>query len=205
MDLIPALLLTLTPQPAGKAPTDPADVEEVDAIDCRLDQASYMQFAMAVAGEEQLARKRHWKKVAPKTSFIDEYQLPKPIVVAGSYSTRHIGFTGNGILAILDVPDPAIIARAEHVDNVVTAQPLIDAIVATGKRTRSQVEADMPFRKFLGERIIQDKTEPARDGEDFGSHVVVARTISNATTHPGKTFYGCSYRFEMLDKDGKSL
>ncbi|RYY17186.1 MAG: hypothetical protein EON55_02760, partial [Alphaproteobacteria bacterium] len=65
MYFAPALLLTLTLQPAGKAQADPADVEVVDAIDCRLDQASYMQFAMAVAGEEQLARKRHWKKVAP--------------------------------------------------------------------------------------------------------------------------------------------
>jgi hypothetical protein len=33
----------------------------------------------------------------------------------------------------------------------------------------------------------------------------VARSISNATTHPGKTFYGCAYRMEMLDKDGKPL
>lgn len=205
MYLVPALLLALTLQSTGEAATDPSDIAEVDAIDCRLDHASYMQFAMAIAGEEQLARKRRWKKVASGNAFMEEYELPQPIVVGGSYSTRHIAFTGNGILAVLDLPDPTIIARAKHVDNVVTAQPMIDAIVASGKRTRAQAETDIPFRKFLGERIIQDKTEAARDGEDFGSHVVVARTISNATTHPGKTFYGCSYRFEMLDKEGKPL
>jgi len=71
--------------------------------------------------------------------------------------------------------------------------------------TRQQAEAAVPFRKFMGERIVQDVTEPAGQGESYGSRSVVARAISNATTHPGKTFYGCSYRLEMLDKDGTPL
>ena len=82
---------------------------------------------------------------------------------------------------------------------------MIDALVAEGRRTRAEVERSIRFRKFLGERVVTDVTEPARDGETFGSRTVVARSISNATTHPGKTLYGCSYRMEILDADGEPL
>ena len=66
-------------------------------------------------------------------------------------------------------------------------------------------EAAVPFHKFMGERILKDVTEPAGQGESYGSHLVIARTMSNATTDPDKTFYGCTYRFEMPDKDGVPL
>ena len=200
MFILYALMLAAVLQQTA-AGTDPADVSEIDAISCRLDVPGYMRFAMAIDGEEQLARTRGWKKIASPNSFMAEYNLPKPITVAGSYSTRRIGFTGDAILAVLDVADPAIVARAEKIDNSMSAQPMIDAMVASSKVTRAQAEAEFPFRKFLGERIMTDVTEPAsKDG--YGSHMVVARTISNVTTHPGKTLYGCAYRFDMLDKDG---
>lgn len=199
-----ALALTLALQRADTPNIGLAATSEVDAINCRLDVPSYMQFAIAIDGEEKLAHTRHWKRVASRNAFLNEYQLPQAIVV-GAYSTRRIAFTSNAIVAILDLPDPATLARAENVENAMDATPMIDALVATGKMTRAQAEAAVPFRKFMGERILKDVTEPAGQGESYGSHSVVARTISNATTHPGKTFYGCSYRFEMLDKDGAPL
>jgi hypothetical protein len=182
----------------------PAATSEVDAINCRLDVPSYMQFAMAIDGEEKLAQARRWKRVASRNAFMNEYDLPQAIIV-GAYSTRRVAFTSNAILAILDLPDPATLALSEQVENAMGAAPMIDALVGTGTMTRPQAEAAVPFRKFMGERILKDVTEPAGQGESYGSHSVVARTISNATTHPGKTFYGCSYRFEMLDKDGAPL
>lgn len=200
-----ALFMASAVQLAGAASPDPADIEQLDAINCRLDVASYTGFAMSVGGKGGLAQKRRWRKIASTNAFMNEYELPSPITVASAYSTRRIGFTADAIVAILDLPDPATLARAEQVENAMDAAPLIDALVGTGKMTRAQAEAAVPFRKFMGERILKDVTEPAGQGESYGSHSVIARTISNATTHPGKTFYGCTYRFEVLDKDGAPL
>ena len=205
MDFFFALTLALAVQHADAAEDGPARTSELDAINCRLDVPHYMQFALALDGEEKLARKRRWKAVVSRNAFIKEYELPAAITVAGAYRTRRIGFTGNAILAILDLPDPATIARAERIDNAMSADPMIAALAATGTMTRPQAEAALPFRKFMGERILTDVTEPAGAEDGYGSHFVVARTISNATTHPGKTFYGCSYRLELLDKDGTAL
>lgn len=200
-----ALTLAVTLQDAGTANSGPVDTSEVEAINCRLDVPGYMQFAMAIDGEEKLARKRHWKQIASRNVFINEYKLPQSISVGDTYSTSRIAFTGNAILAILDLPDPTTVAHSEQVDNAMSAEPMIDALVATGKMTRAQAGAAVPFRKFLRERILKDVTEAAETDESYGSHMIVARTISNATTHPGKTFYGCSYHFDMLDKYGAPL
>jgi hypothetical protein len=83
--------------------------------------------------------------------------------------------------------------------------PMADEIVKSGKATGAELAALMPFRKFLGERIVKEETKPAHDSESYGCHTIVARSISNTATHPGKTFYGCSYELERLDKDGTPL
>jgi hypothetical protein len=183
---------------------DPAQIAEADAIACRLDVPNYMAFAMAIRGKDGIARQRGWKQVGSDKGFILEYQLPAPITVAG-HTTRRIGFTGDSILAILDLPDPAVVARPEQIANEMDLEPLIAELVASGKATRAQVEAEFKFRKFLGQRVVKEETRPAGEEADFGSRTVVARTISNVTTHPGKTLYGCAYRLELLDKDGTPL
>lgn len=80
------------------------------------------------------------------------------------------------------------------------ADPAIDGPAQTSEVDAIHCRLDVPHSMQFA-----DITEPAGKGESYGSHAVVARTISNATTHPGKTFYGCSYRLEMLDKDGAAL
>ncbi|NYT42997.1 hypothetical protein HZY97_19645 [Sphingomonas sp. R-74633] len=192
-----ALALTL-PQEAS----DPSQVREIDAIDCRLSVPEYTGFALAVDGPEGIARARHWKEVASANPFMREYMLPADIVVAGAYRTRRIAFTADAILAILDVADPETIARGENIKNAMDPAPLLESLGPEGAR---RAEAEIKFRKFLGERVVKDETEKAGDGEAFGTHMTVTRSISNVTTHPGKTLYGCSYRMEMLDKDGKPL
>ena len=196
------MLLTL---PLDQDTDELAQVREADAIACRLDVPAYQRFAMALEGEEQRAARRGWRKVSPEDAALLEYTLPAPITVAGSYRTRRIAFTGSGILAILDLPDPGVIAAGEQIANQMDVEPLIAEIVASGKATRAEAEQLIKFRKFLGERVIKDVTEPAAEGESFGSRTTVVRSISNSPAYPGKTLYGCAYRMEILDKDGTPL
>lgn len=183
---------------------DPAKIDVRDAIACRLDAPTYNGFAMAVAGDDAIAAKLGWKPVKSGNFLMKEYDLPAPITVAGSYSTRRIAFTSSGILAVLDEPDPAVVARKEKIENAMGPEGLVDAMVATGKVTRAQAESQIQFRKFLGERVISDVTDPA-DGDHFRARSRIALNVSNVTSHPGKTLYGCSYKMEMLDKDGNPL
>ncbi|WP_294322658.1 hypothetical protein [uncultured Sphingomonas sp.] len=175
---------------------DPTTISEVDALQCRLDVPSYNGFAFAITGEEQIARKRGWRKVDSGNPMLDEYELPSPIRI-GSWSTRRIAFSSSGIVAILDVADPAVVAKGEGIANALDADAMYRdlgiAMPAGG------------FRKFLGQKVVVDKTVPATADDPFGSHVTIARSISNVTTLPGKTLYGCSYRMELLDKNGKPL
>lgn len=193
-------LLALALSPAAQAQNAP-EVSEVDAIACRLSVPDYTGFALSL---DDVAKARHWKQIPSANAFLSEYELPADILVAGSHRTRRIAFSANAILAILDVADPAEIARGENIENQMDPAPLIAELAGPDGKHRAEAEAAVKFRKFLGERILKDETEPA-DGEAFRMHMTVARSISNVTSHPGKTLYGCSYRMEMLDKDGKPL
>lgn len=202
------LAFALGSPPAQAAEEDaraPSTISEVDAINCYLDAPEYNGFALSVDGPDGIARTRKWRKIDSKNPFMIEYELPEPILVTGNYSTRRIAFTSNAIIAILDLADPTQLATVEQIENAADPGPLIDSLVAAGKVTRQQAEAEIKFRKFLGETIIVETTEPATEEQSFGIHTIIARTISNATTHPGKSFYGCTYRIELLGKDGKPL
>lgn len=191
-----AALIALTAVPA-EDDFDPTKISEVDALQCRLDVPSYNGFAFAITGEEQIARKRGWRKVAGGNPMLDEYELPAPVTVAGKWSTRRIAFSSSGIVAILDIADPAVVAREEGIANAADAEAMY-------KELGIAPPAD-GFRKFLGEKVIVDRTVSASADDPFGSHVTIARSISNVSTLPGKTLYGCSYRMELLGKDGKPL
>lgn len=203
--LATASLAAAAPLQAAEEPFDPNAVDVVDAIECRLDAPTYNGFALALNGEEKIADKRGWVQVDTKNIFMNEYSLPAPITVAGHYSTRRIAFTASGVLAILDLADPSTIAQEQKIENALDPSPLIDAIIASGKATREEVEAATKSRKFLGEKVLVDRTEPPEDGGSFGTHTTISRNVSNASSHPGKTFYGCSYRIEILGEDGKPL
>jgi len=200
-----ALLLASVSAGADEIAFDPAGVSEIDAINCRLDAPSYNGFAAAVGSEDDIAGKRHWKKVETDNPFMNKYELPVPIVVAGTYTTRRIAFSASGIVAILDLADPGVLAKQEGIGNAMDPEPLIAEIVASGKATREQIEAEMPFRKVLGERVISETTELPAKGESFGFHTRITRNISNVSSHPGKTLYGCNYAMELIGKDGKPI
>lgn len=194
LGLLAALLAALLPVASPAAPVlndiDLSTIDVRDAIECRLDAPVYTRFALALNGEEKLAAKRGWTPVTSANFLLAEYALPAPILVAGGYSTRRIAFTASGVVAILDLADPAVVARPAQIDNAM-------AVKGPG-------EGQATFRKFLGERVLRDVTDPA-DGDHFRARTIIARSISNVATHPGKTLYGCAYRIALLDKEGNPL
>lgn len=193
---------------ASAAPPEGADLDHidvVDAIECRLDAPAYNGFALALNGEEKIADKRGWVRIKSRNFLMNEYRLPAPIAVAGRFSTRRIAFTSNGVLAILDLADPAPLAKEHGVENAANPNPLIEAMIASGRATAREIAAATRSRKFLGETIVVDRVERPERGASFGTHTIIGRNISTVTTHPGKTFYGCSYRIELIDEEGKPL
>ncbi|WP_253201472.1 hypothetical protein [Sphingomonas quercus] len=197
-------LLIAAPAPACADDFDPHSADLLDAIDCRLTAAQFMSFGFALEGEDGIVARRGWAKVETKNAFLAVFELPSPITVAGSYMTRRIAFASGAVLAVLDLADPSEIARVENVRNLMDPDALIEAVVASGRATREQMEQEITFRKFMGERVISDVTDPP-DGDRWRSRQTVARSISNVSTDPGKTLYGCAYRLELLDKDGRPL
>lgn len=196
-------LILATPLPAiAQDDFDPATVNEVDAIECRLDVPTYNGFASAI---DDVAKERGWRKAKTENPFLLEYDLPAAIAVGGTYQTRRIAFTASGIMAVLELADPGVVARKEGIENAMDPTPLLNAVAASGEICLEEVQTQAKFRKFLGERVVSEITEPATEPGGYGVHATVSRSISNVTTHPGKTLYGCSYTIELLDDAGKPL
>ena len=209
--LLPCLLLAAAPLHAaenavGDGDFAPQEVDEEQAIACRLSSPEYMGFALSVSGEEGIAETRGWRRIGGENPFLAEYELPAPIRVKG-HDTRRIAFSGSAIMAVLAIADPAELARGEGIMNSLSAGVLGDAVLAwTAARPAGEGGDKAPaFRKFLGEKVISDVTQLAEEDSEWGQRMTVTRTISNVTTHPGKTFYGCSYKTELLDKQGNPL
>jgi hypothetical protein len=183
---------------------DPMTVDVVDAINCHIDARTYNGFAGTLDDSDQYWKKRGWKKLKSENAMMAEYRLPKPVEITTGYKTDHVAITSSGILAVLDLADPATIAGPEEIINEMDPDPMIEALVEAGAASRVQIEKEITFRKFLGERIIVDETE-IEERFNMSFRTIIARSISNVSTHPGKTLYGCSYRIEMVDQDGTEI
>lgn len=190
-------------QDAGKPDEPPVSLD--DALNCRLTAPQYTGFALSISDEDGIAAQRQWRKVKSANPFMNEYELPNPVVVAAGHETRRIGFTASAIVALIDVADPTDLARGEGIENAMDAGPLMAELRASGRLDPAQRNGEAPFRKFLGERVLVDLIEKPTDDQEWGAHSTIARTISTVTSHPGKTLYGCWYRIEVIDKDGNAL
>lgn len=96
------------------AEVDPATINVVDAIDCRLNTDTYGALTMALDEE---AKRRGWRPVEGKNAFLQEYELPQPIRVGEGWTTRRVAFSANALLAILDITDPKTVADRIGVTN----------------------------------------------------------------------------------------
>lgn len=208
---------------------DAAEVSVVDAINCHIDAPTYNSFVLAIVGEDNLAERLGWRKVDGENAFLAEYELPYELSITGNWATNQIAFSSSAVMAILNVADPELIAAGEGIKNEAdaviadmadswadasaeaqqaAAQMAVDApdteTDANGA-TEGKPEATKTFVKFLGRRVIVDVTESANEDDAFGTHTMITRSISNVSSHPGKTLYGCSYKIELLGRDGKPL
>jgi hypothetical protein len=175
---------------------DPMSIDISDAINCKIDAPSYNSLAISISED---MKKRGWKKVKSANPFMNEYLLPQPITIAGMQTNR-IAFSASAVMAVLDLADPNVVAKVESITNDADPSALFDDLQLTPEQIKEIPKTD----KFLGQKILTDTTE--KDAElNMQFHTVIARTISNVTTLPGKTLYGCSYEIEILDKDGKPI
>ncbi|WP_034159606.1 hypothetical protein [Sphingomonas sp. ERG5] len=164
-----ALILFASPATAqSDEEFDPAKIDVVDAINCAIDARDYMGFAITLGDEDAGYRKRGWVKQESGNLFLSQYRLPAPIEIAG-HQTRTIVFSSDAVMAVLDIADPAELVKHEKIENVVPGSS-----------------------KFLGEREILKTVE--KDPENGWTITTrVTRTLSNVSSHPGKTLLGCSY------------
>ena len=180
---------------------DPITVDVVDALNCHIDARTYNGFALSLnSTEDRGAGRRGWRAIKGSNAFMYEYRLPKPIAVTGNFQTSHIAFTSSAVVAVLDLPDPAALAKAEQIVNQADPAALLDALVADGTMTAEQAREIPRTNKFLGERVIVDETEHD-DKLKMSFKTSIKRVISTVTSHPGKTLYGCAYRIEIVDEE----
>lgn len=177
--LIAAALLTALPLPALAQDTDPAwDPAQVDLsalISCQGQPEQFM--ALAIAIQDPLkALSLGWRPLPQTNMFMTEYALNAPVTVFG-HSSQHIAFAGSSVMAILDMPDPRPLAR----------QLGLEAAV------------DTPEKAMFGKEVLSEETADKASGKVLIRSAVLS--VSNVTSHPGKTLAGCTYSIDPAEED----
>ena len=72
-------------------------------IECRLGHADFMAY-MPVLQDPLKAVALGWRPLPQSNPFMVEYRLNAPVTVFGR-SSDHIAFAGEGVVAVLDLPD----------------------------------------------------------------------------------------------------
>ena len=176
--LIAAALLTALPFLAlaqDTAPTwDPAQVDLSALISCQGQPEQFM--ALAIAIQDPLkAVSLGWRPLPQTNMFMAEYALNAPVTVFG-HSSQHITFAGSSVMAILDLPDPRPLAR----------QLGLEAAV------------DTPEKAMFGKEVLSEETADKASGKVLIRSAVLS--VSNVTSHPGKTLAGCTYSIDPAEE-----
>ncbi len=175
--LLPASLLALLPALAAAADGDAAvATPDLPAlIECRSDIHAYLALAPALK-DPLKAVALGWQPLPQSNMFMTEYRLAQPIRVFGHDSDR-VAFTGDSVLAILDLPDPRPLARQLELETAI----------------------DTPAKAMFGKELRSVETRDARTGATVIESAVL--NVSNVSSHPGKTLVGCSYSFDLPEED----
>jgi hypothetical protein len=159
-------LLMAGPASAQDAEFDPSTLDLPALVECRADVQAYNAFAFWLAAETDTSGKLGWQETESGNPFLKQYRLPAPVSVFGQ-ETDTIVFTASGPMAVLDgISAPDMARKLEITPEISTAE------------------------KFLGEKVVVDKTEEDA-GMRFQTRISV--NVSTVDSHPGKTLAGCSY------------
>jgi len=173
------LALLSLPAPAGAAeagdlavPTPPAMAA---LVECRGELAQIQALEPAL-GDPLRAVALGWRPLPQANLFLTEFVLLAPISVFG-HTTDHIAFSGDSVLAIIDLPDPRPLARELELETGI----------------------DTPAKAMFGKEVRSVEAVDPQTGEALIESMVLA--VSNVDSHPGKTLVGCSYSVDREDPE----
>jgi hypothetical protein len=146
-------------------------------IECRAQLNDFRALAPALS-DPLKAVALGWRPLPQTNQFMSEFELNTPIHVFG-YDTDHIAFSGDGIVAVIDLPDP---------------RPLV-------KQLQLETAFDTPQRAMFGKEVRGIEGVDTQTGTPTYESAVL--TVSTVATHPGKTLAGCSYSLDAMDEDTK--
>lgn len=156
-------------------PLDPARIDLPGLIECKRELADFHYLAPALV-EPLQAVALGWRPLPQANLFMTEFMLNTPISVFG-HSTDHIAFTGDSIIAILDLADPRPLARQLELETAV----------------------DTPAKAMFGKELRSHEQRDEASGMTLIDSVVL--NVSNVSSHPGKTLVGCSYIMDTLEEE----
>ena len=159
-------------QPAE--PLDPARIDLAGLIECKHEVADFHYLAPALV-EPLQAVALGWRPLPQANLFMTEFMLNTPINVFG-HGTDHIAFTGDSIIAILDLADPRPLAKQLELETAV----------------------DTPAKAMFGKELRSHEQRDDASGLTLIDSVVL--NVSNVSSHPGKTLVGCSYIMDTLEE-----
>ena len=160
---------------AGAAPQEGASAtapsHDLSALlECRLGHADFVAY-LPVLEDPLKAIALGWRPLPQANPFMVEYRLNTPVSVFGRQSD-HIAFAGDGVVAVLDLDDPRVLARELQLETGI----------------------DTPQKALFGrEARAAEVTGP--DGAPGWVETAVIN-VSNVDSHPGKTLAGCSYSMD---------
>lgn len=155
---------------AGLAQGQQAPSPDLAALlECRASHADFVA-AASLAETPLQAVAAGWQPLARSNMFMTEFRLARPARAFG-HVVEQIAFTGEGIVAVLDLADP---------------RPLAGALAL-------EIALDTPEKLLAGREVRSDDAIDA-DGQAVIDSAVLS--VSNVASHPGKTLAGCSYSIE---------
>ena len=172
-----ALLLplnVLAQSTAAEEPLEPAKIDLAALIECRQQLADFHYLAPALSNPLQ-AVALGWRPLPQANLFMTEFKLNTPITVFG-HATDHIAFTGDSIIAVLDLPDPRPLAKQLELETAI----------------------DTPAKAMFGKELVSEEDEDEVSGMTLIRSVVL--NVSNVASHPGKTLAGCSYSLDLAEE-----
>ncbi|KAF1709290.1 hypothetical protein CSC70_10785 [Pseudoxanthomonas kalamensis DSM 18571] len=170
--LLPAAVALLALAPVAQADDSPA-IDLTALIECGSDYAGFVA-TEALRDDPLKAVAAGWQPLPQTNMFMSEYRLVQPITVFGQ-PTDHIAFSGSGVVAILDLPDPRPLAQMLELETAI----------------------DTPQKAMFGKEVLSEK-RTAPDGTVVIESAVI--TVSNVDSHPGQTLAGCSYSLDLPEE-----